>query len=152
VRSSETSIPEVGVITVDDQAVFREAARALVAATAGFTLLGEAACGEDAVTLAARLHPDLMLVDLGLPDISGFETSARLARLRPRPFVVLVSTREDPVLSDLAGSHGALGFLPKRALRPKTLRALWQLRDGSEAWIASHSPPPARTLAETLGA
>jgi two-component system invasion response regulator UvrY len=130
---ADASIGAVGVVVVDDQAPFRQVASAVVGATAGFTLLGEAACGEDALRVAARVHPDLMLVDVRMPGISGFETSARLACLRPRPCVILISGDEGPVLSELACSHDALGFLPKRALTPRTLQALWELHGGSKA-------------------
>jgi len=123
---------EVGVVIADDQAVFRDAARAVVEATPGFTLLGEAVCGEDAVSLAARLHPDLVIVDLRMPDISGLQTSERLALLERRPFVVLVSVSDVPGLSELALEHGAFAFLSKRELRPSTLRELWERRNETE--------------------
>src|SRR3954465_15640542 len=144
--SADTSFPAVGVVAVDDQALFRGAVRAVVDATPGFTLLGEAACGEDGVSLAARLHPALMVVDLRMPGISGLETSARLARLCPRPFVVLVSADEDPRLPELAHAHGAIAFLLKRALRPRTLRALWELRDRAPAG-ENANPQPDSTAA-----
>src|SRR3954462_5392734 len=131
--SADTSFPAVGVVSVDDQALFRGAVRAVIDATPGFTLLGEAARGEDGVSLAAQLHPDLMLVDLRMPGISGLETSARLARLSPRPVVVLVSADDQPRLPELALAHGAIAFLPNRALRPGTLRALWRLGDRARA-------------------
>src|SRR3954454_9718592 len=130
--SADTSCPAVGVVSVDDQALFRRAARAVVDATPGFTFLGEAARGETGVSLAAQLRPDLMLVDVRMPGISGLETSARLARLSPRPFVVLVSVDDEPRLPELALAHGAIAFLPKRALRRSTLRALWQLCDRAQ--------------------
>src|SRR3954447_16669485 len=75
----------VGVVSVDDQAPFRDALRAVIAATPGVTLLAEAACGEEAIRLAERLHLDLMVIDVRMPDISGLEVSARLASLRSRP-------------------------------------------------------------------
>jgi DNA-binding NarL/FixJ family response regulator len=67
--------------------------------------------------------------------MSGLEACARLARLRPRPFVVLVSSTADPALPELATEHGAVGFLPKHALRPRTLREQWERRysDDSES-------------------
>jgi DNA-binding NarL/FixJ family response regulator len=128
----DTVIRRVGVVVVDDHAPFREAAGAVVAATPEFILLGEAACGEDGVSLATRVHPDLMVVDVQMPGISGFETTARLGRLRPRPFVVLVSADDDSHLSELALAYGAIGFLPKGTVRPSTLRALWARRDGGD--------------------
>jgi DNA-binding NarL/FixJ family response regulator len=125
----------VGVVTVDDQPLFRQAARAVIDATPGFALLGEAGTGEEAVGLAARLQPDLMIVDYRLPGISGLETSARLARLRPRPFVLLVSSDAGPALPELAVAHGAVAFLPKHALRSRALRDVWERRypDDSES-------------------
>src|SRR3954463_14716863 len=144
--SADTSFRVVGVVSVDDHALFRGAVRAVVDATPGFTFLGEAARGEDGVSLAAQLHPDLMVVDVRMPGISGLETGARLARLSPRPFVVLVSADDDPRLPELALAHGAIAFLPKRALRPRTLQTLWQLRD--HAHPADHAnPPPDSTAA-----
>src|SRR4051812_46497947 len=131
-NSADTSLPVVGVVSVDDHALFRGAVRAVVDATPGFTFLGESACGEDGVSLATQLRPDLMLVDVRMPGISGLETSARLARLSPRPFVVLVSADDEPQLPELALAHGAIAFLPKRALRPSTLRALWELCDRAQ--------------------
>src|SRR3954454_4420503 len=131
--SADTWSPAVGVVSVDDHALFRRAVRAVVDATPGFTFVGEAARGEDAVSLAAPLHPDLMLVDVRMPGISGLETSARLARLSPRPAVVLVSADDQSRLPELALAHGAIAFLPKPALRPSTLRALWQLCDRAQA-------------------
>src|SRR3954454_5327705 len=83
--AADTSCVPIGVVTVDDQALFRAAVRAVVDATRELTLLGEAERGEDGVRLAARVHPDLVVVDLQMPGISGLETSARLARLSPRP-------------------------------------------------------------------
>jgi len=143
------------VLVVDDHAPFREAAGAVVAATPEFTLIGEASCGEDAVQLAARVHPDLVVVDVQMPGISGFETSARLGRLRPRPSVVLVSADDDPELSELARAYGAIGFLPKATLRPSTLRALWSRRDGDDerdgaGMVPERTAAPARQRFERI--
>src|SRR3954453_4105239 len=108
---ADTPNRPVGVVIVDDQALFRRAVRAVVDATPGFAFLGEGMRGEDAVSLAAQVHPDLMLVDYRLPGLSGLEACARLARLRPRPLIVLVSADADPALPELAVDHGAAGFL-----------------------------------------
>ena len=69
----------VGVMTVDDQAVFRQAAREVIEATDGFEYLGEAGSGEEALALAGELDPDLVLVDIRMPGIDGFETARRLS-------------------------------------------------------------------------
>ena len=116
----------VRVLTVDDQPLFRDAARAVIAATAGFQSIAEVPRGEDALALVSRLRPDLVLVDVSLPGLGGLETSRRLAALDEAPLVVLISGDDDPVLRDSASAHGAVAFLSKQELRPRTLRALWE--------------------------
>jgi DNA-binding NarL/FixJ family response regulator len=116
----------VRVLTVDDQPLFRDAARAVIGATAGFESIAEVPRGEDALALVSRLRPDLVLVDVSLPGIGGLETSRLLAALEKAPRVVLISADDDPVLRESAGAHGAVAFLSKQELRPRTLRALWE--------------------------
>jgi DNA-binding NarL/FixJ family response regulator len=115
----------VRVLTVDDQPLFRDAARAVIGAMDGFESVAEVPRGEDALALVPRLRPDLVLVDLSLPGIDGLETSRRLAGLEPHPLIILISADDDPVLRDSAASFGAVAFLSKQELRPRTLRALW---------------------------
>lgn len=114
----------VGVMVVDDQAVFRRAARAVIDATAGFEQIGDAASGTDALRYADELRPDLVLMDVQMPGMDGLEAARRLTESHPRCVVVLVSldTLED---ADLAASCGAVDFVLKRELRPATLRSLW---------------------------
>jgi DNA-binding NarL/FixJ family response regulator len=119
----------VGVMTVDDQAAFRSAARDVIDATAGFELLGEAACGEEALALADAVGPDLALVDVRMPGMDGLETARRLRAAHPAVTVVLVSTDELPSTS--AGSCGAAAFMKKSSLGPAALQRLW----------ASHGTP-----------
>ena len=73
----------VGVITVDDQAAFRDVAREVIEATVGFEPLGEAACGEEALVLAGDVEPDLVLLDVRMPGIDGLETARRLSAAHP---------------------------------------------------------------------
>jgi len=120
------ALRSVRVLTVDDQPLFRDAARAVIGATPGFESIAEVPRGEDALALVARLHPDLVLVDVSLPGIDGLETSRRLAAAEPGPLVVLISADDDPMLRDSARSHGAVAFLSKQELRPRALRALWE--------------------------
>ena len=124
----------VRVLTVDDHATFRDAARALIVAT-GFEVAGEAASGEEGVAAAARLHPDLVLMDVRLPDIDGCEATRRIIPLRPEAVVVLVSATEEGVPGDLAARCGAAAFVCKEQLRPSLLRELWD----------SHGHPVAAT-------
>jgi DNA-binding NarL/FixJ family response regulator len=116
----------VRVLTVDDQPLFRDAARAVVAATPGFEPVAELPRGEDALALLDQLRPDLVLVDVSLPGIDGLETSRRIAATERAPLVVLISADDDPVVRESARDHGAAAFLSKQDLRPGALRTLWE--------------------------
>jgi DNA-binding NarL/FixJ family response regulator len=112
-------------MVVDDQPPFRRAARAVINATAGFDAIGDAESGPDAVRCADQLRPDLVLVDVHMPDMDGFETTRRLTESHPECVVVLVSLNPlDLPVSEMTAC-GAVGFVRKQELRPATLRALW---------------------------
>jgi DNA-binding NarL/FixJ family response regulator len=119
----------VGVLTVDDQAVFRGVARAVIDATPGFEPVGEAASGAEALALAAALDPDLVLLDVRMPGLDGLETARRLHDAWPGATIVLLST-EEYEWSRSPGSCGAAAFLAKQTFGPETLRALWAEHGG----------------------
>jgi DNA-binding NarL/FixJ family response regulator len=111
------------VLIVDDHAEFRRAARALLEAD-GFEVLGEASDGESAVREAARLRPAIVLLDIHLPDLDGFEVANRIARAADAPTVVLTSSRNiSSYRLRLAGSPAA-AFVAKADLSGAALAAL----------------------------
>jgi DNA-binding NarL/FixJ family response regulator len=116
----------VTVLTVDDQQVFRRAARKLIAATPGFLQVGEAASGREAVKLAADLRPDMVLVDVRMPDMDGLETTRRLAETSPAAVVVLISLEEVPELSSAIDSVGAATHVCKQSLSMEALKEIWK--------------------------
>jgi DNA-binding NarL/FixJ family response regulator len=104
------------VLIVDDHPSFRSSAHAVLEAE-GFEVVGEAEAGASALEAAARLHPDVVLLDVQLPDIDGFEVTRRLiAADGDGPSVVLVSSRELSDYGELVDGSGARGFLPKNEL------------------------------------
>jgi DNA-binding NarL/FixJ family response regulator len=115
----------VKVLTVDDQPVFLEAARELVASTPGFALAGEASSGIEAVGAVERLAPDLVLLDVRMPGIDGIETARRLMALDSGAVVVLVSGHDIDDVRVLAQGSGAVAIVLKERLRPGLLRDLW---------------------------
>lgn len=117
----------VRVMVVDDQAVFRRVARAVIAATPGFMPVGGATSGPEAIEGVHDLRPDLVLMDVNMPGMDGFEAARQLTAAHPSSVVVLVSVEHSDALSRPVGSCGAVAFLPKQELRPATLRALWTL-------------------------
>lgn len=119
----------VTVLAVDDHPRFLEAARAVVEATPGFAWAGGASSGEEALASAARGEPDLMLVDVNMPAIDGFELTRRLRTSHPRTLVALISAQHPDELRRAGGSDEHRVFA-KEALRPSWLRAFWQEHRG----------------------
>jgi DNA-binding NarL/FixJ family response regulator len=110
-------------MTVDDHADSLRAAQEVIEATQGFELLGAASSGSEAITLADDVDPELVLVDVRMPGMDGFETTRRLRAAHPTAIIVLVSTGD--VTDASRASCGATAFLPKSALAPAALRRIW---------------------------
>ncbi len=111
------------VLVVDDHPSFRSCARALLAAE-GFEVVGEAADGATALALADELAPELVLLDIRLPDIDGFEVASRLLARDPELAIVLVSSRDAAEYGALIDASGARGFVPKADLSGAALEKL----------------------------
>jgi DNA-binding NarL/FixJ family response regulator len=109
-------------LIVDDHPGFRSLARRLLEA-GGFEVVGEAADGHAAVASARELRPDMVLLDIQLPDIDGFQVTARLADGEAGPVVVLTSTRDRADYGQRVERSGARGFIPKAELSGAALRA-----------------------------
>jgi DNA-binding NarL/FixJ family response regulator len=116
---------QVRVVTVDDQPVFRDAARAIIEHTPEFQLVGEADDGNKALDLVKLADPDLVLLDVRLPGLDGIEVSRRLSEEDPARVIVLVSSADPRELSPLAKNSGAAALLRKHWLTPRLLRGLW---------------------------
>jgi DNA-binding NarL/FixJ family response regulator len=121
----EPSHPTVRIITVDDQVLFREAARAIVALTPGFEVVGESADGESAIEVARRVDPDMVIVDVRMEGMDGIDTTRRLKTDDASRVVVLVSSADVRELAPLAESCGAAAIVRKHWLNPHLLRGLW---------------------------
>jgi CheY-like chemotaxis protein len=111
----------VRVLVVDDQAVVRSAARTMLEAASGFQPVGEAASGVEALRAIEELEPDLVLLDVRMPDMDGIETAERI-RARRRDTVVVLMSSDDSAESE---SQGVAAFLAKHRLKAALLRELW---------------------------
>jgi len=111
------------ILIVDDHPSFRVQARALLEAD-GFTVVGEAEDGASGLRAARSIRPDLVLLDIGLPDVGGFEVARALAIDGPPPFVVLTSSREASAYGPRLARSRVLGFIPKDELSGAAIRAL----------------------------
>jgi CheY-like chemotaxis protein len=124
----------VKVLCVDDQAVCRDAMGEVIAATPGFTQVGEADCGEAAIATATALRPDLVLMDVNIPGLNGFEAAAILLRERRSVVVILTSAGALDPPPGFAPRGGAIRLVGKHELSPRVLLDLWH-GASSVTWI-----------------
>lgn len=111
------------VVIVDDHPGFRASARMLLEAE-GYEVVGEAGDGATGVKVVAELDPDVVLLDIQLPDMDGFQVATRLAAASTRGAIVLVSSRAREDLHALVESSAARGFIPKSELSGDALEAV----------------------------
>jgi DNA-binding NarL/FixJ family response regulator len=111
------------VLIVDDHAGFRSLARRLLVAE-GFDVVGEAGSGVMALESARRLRPRIVLLDIQLPDLDGFEVARRLAEERLDTAIVLISTRDSSAYRRRLETSPVAGFIPKGKLSGAALAEL----------------------------
>ena len=111
------------VLIVDDHPSFRATARLLLEAD-GYTIVGEAEDGTTALRRAHELRPDLVLLDVNLPDLDGFTVAERLTANGTAPIVVLCSSRDAADFGDRITRSGARGFIAKADLSGAAVREL----------------------------
>jgi DNA-binding NarL/FixJ family response regulator len=115
----------VMVLIVDDQAPFRDVARLVVDMADGFEVVGEAAGGRAAVATAAELAPDLVLMDMNMPDMDGFEATRQIRAEHPQTRVLMLSTHDPADYRRQAIAAGASDFITKSAFDPFVLQDAW---------------------------
>ena len=111
------------ILIVDDDPRFRAQACAVLAAD-GFVVIGEAVDGASGIEAAQALQPDFVLLDIGLPDIEGFEVATALALDGPPPLIVLTSSRDARAYGRRLANGQFLGFIPKERISGPAIRAL----------------------------
>jgi DNA-binding NarL/FixJ family response regulator len=115
----------VRVLVVDDQAAYLRAMTSVVRETPGFEVVGEASSGEESVEVAARVLPDLVLMDVNLPGIDGLEATRRLLARDGPPLVLLLSTYDEDAGDQFVADSGAVAYVTKAAFGPDLLEETW---------------------------
>jgi two-component system, NarL family, invasion response regulator UvrY len=117
------------ILIVDDHPIVRAGVRRLLAGEPGMEI-AEAASGKEALTLARANPPDLVILDLNLPGMGGFDIIARLVHDRPRPRLLVLSMHDDPIFAMRALEAGADGYVSKNAPPTQILEAIARLAKG----------------------
>ncbi len=125
------------VLLVDDQQLFRDIARTMFEADGGFEIAGEAEDGADAPVAYASLAPDLVLMDVEMPRMGGFEATRQITEEHPGAVIVLTSMNRDPSYDSLAAQVGAAAFFIKRDLDIAKIKAMLGDRAGQQGTQAA---------------
>lgn len=123
-NGGEAAPDPVCVLIADDHPLFRDGLRALLASAPGVELVGEATTGEEAVSLAADLQPDIVVMDVQMPGIGGIEATRRIVRDGPHIRILVVTMFEDDGTVFQAMRAGARGYVLKGANYAEMLRAI----------------------------
>jgi DNA-binding NarL/FixJ family response regulator len=140
------------VLTADDHPTFRAGLRAVLAAAPDLELVGEAGTGREALALTAQLRPDVVVMDVQMPDLDGIETTRRLVTTAPAARVLIVTMFEDDATVFRAMRAGARGYVLKGASFDELLRAIRAVGHGEALfgpgvaerlldWFAAAPPP-----------
>jgi len=111
-------------LIVDDHPLFREGLKTLIARANGFRVVGEAGNGKDALALAKVLKPDLVLMDLSLPDQSGVEVTEKIRSCLPDTFIIIVSMHSKVEMITKAFEAGATGYVFKESAAERLIECL----------------------------
>lgn len=129
-------------LIADDSPDFREGLRGMFDEAPDMTVVGEATTGEEAIALAARLQPDVVLMDLRMPRCNGIEATRRIVATSPHTGILVLTMHEDDDSVFAALRAGARGYILKGAPKAEMLRAIWAVAAGE----AIFSPAIARRL------
>jgi DNA-binding NarL/FixJ family response regulator len=120
----------VRVLIADDHPHFRDGLRALLLSASDLEVVGEAGDGEETISLAAELQPDVILMDLNMPGVGGIEATRRILRTSPHIAILVISMFEDDDSIFAALQAGARGYLLKGALKAEILRSIRAVSSG----------------------
>jgi DNA-binding NarL/FixJ family response regulator len=125
------------ILIADDHTLVRSGMRALLQTEAEFEVVGEAATGEQVVTMAATLQPDVIVMDLRMPGISGIEATRRILQANPAIRILVVTLLEEDDTLFAALRAGARGYVLKEASEGEVLRAIRAVGEGEAIFSAS---------------
>ena len=114
----------IKILLADDQALFRDGLRILLSTQPDIEVVGEAANGEETLRLAAKLRPDIVLMDMRMPILDGVEATRRLSETQPDCRVIVLTTFDDDELVFEGLRAGAVGYLLKAVSTPRLLEAI----------------------------
>jgi len=121
---------QINILMVDDHAIVREGYRALLQKQPNLNIIAEASSGEDAYFLFKQYRPDLLIIDLSLPDQSGIETISRIKKYEPVANILVFTMHQNPLIASKAIQAGARGYITKNNLPAVLIQAIYDVNSG----------------------
>lgn len=121
----------IRVLVVEDHQLVRQGIVKLLESAGDLSVVGEADNGMQAIELVTSLHPDVMVLDIAMPQFDGLETLVKLGEITPRPQVVMLSMHADPSMIRQALQSGAVGYVVKQSVADELLAAVRAAKNGS---------------------
>jgi DNA-binding NarL/FixJ family response regulator len=140
--------PKKTIVIVDDHPLFREGLKSIISRNPELELVGETGVGKEALRLAENLKPDMIVMDISLPDINGIELTRDIKELSPPTRVLIVSVHSKIDYITAAFQAGASGYVVKDAPSAKILQALELVSQGEYFLDASISYQVVKKLSE----
>ena len=134
----------ISVLLVDDHNIVRQGLKALLTAESDITVVAEAQTGREAVQVAARLHPEVVVMDLAMPLLNGWEATRQILKVAPSAKILILSTYDNIEHVQQAIASGAAAYLIKQTAAADLVKAIREVRKGN----AYFSPPIAERLRE----
>jgi DNA-binding NarL/FixJ family response regulator len=122
----------IKVLLCDDHTLFREGIKAILKDEPGIEIVGEAADGRQAVAKALQLHPDVVLMDIAMPDLSGFDATRRILQANAKAKVLILTMYEEEEVINRCLSAGASGYVLKDAPRAHLIHAIDVVNNGGQ--------------------
>jgi len=137
-------MPNINVLLVDDHNIVRQGLKALLTSEGDITVVAEAQTGREAVNLMAQLHPDVVIMDLAMPLLNGWEATRQILKAMPTAKIVVLSTYDDDEHVQQAIAAGAAAYLIKQTAAAELAKAIREVKKGN----AYFSPAIAQRLRE----
>jgi DNA-binding NarL/FixJ family response regulator len=137
-------MPSINVLLVDDHNIVRQGLKALLTSEGDISVVAEAQTGREAVKLTAKLHPDVVIMDLAMPLLNGWEATRQILKATPTAKVVVLSTYDDDEHVQQAIAAGAAAYLIKQTAAAELAKAIREVKKGN----AYFSPAIAQRLRE----
>lgn len=129
---------KISILIVDDHALFRQGLRRILESEKAFTVVGEAADGDEAIRMAKNLHPNIILMDISMPHLNGLEATHKIKRLLPDTDILFLTMHDDPFLQDEGLRMGASGYILKKGVDRELFHAIREVRSGHPYFPSPH--------------